>query len=371
MAKQSVIDLEKDKNSAKRTELNAPTFDYKESKGAEQNWDAYNHYRTTQKPASAQGTWTDSLNKTVNQIMNKEKFSYDLSADALYQQYKDQAIRNGNLAMMDTMGQAQAMTGGYGNSYAQSVGQQAYNSYLQQLDDKVPELYKLALDQYNQEVQNLYDKAGLLWKMDDSEYGKSQDALNNYYKELGVLFDNAKYMSDTEYNRALDNFKIMYNSHRNAVSDDQWQQKFDEGIRQFDVKYGVSGISGYTDDDTTVSAYDNGGVATAGIKRMQDLLGVTADGKWGAQSRAAAKKEYGTDDPAELYKKLVGNAFKEKERYADWDAGDWEGYLAQIRQKEGKAAALEELNYLTSKGLIPQGMVTYAAIGARGGQMGH
>jgi hypothetical protein len=57
--------------------------------------------------------------------------------------------------------------------------------------------------------------------------------------------------------------------------------------------------------------------------------------------------------------------------FSGFDAGDWEGYFAAIRQSEGKAAAEEELRTLTSKGLIPKNMVNYAAIGARGGQMGH
>ena len=88
-----------------------------------------------------QATYDQQLQDLYNQIVNRDKFSYDLNADALYQQYKDQYTTQGKLAMMDTMGQAQAMTGGYGNSYAQSVGQQAYQGYLQQLNDVIPELY--------------------------------------------------------------------------------------------------------------------------------------------------------------------------------------------------------------------------------------
>ena len=57
-------------------------------------------------------------------------------------------------------------------------------------------------------------------------------------------------------------------------------------------------------------------------------------------------------------------------QYADWGAADWEGYFAQIRQSEGKAAAEEELNYFISQGWIPKNMTSYAAIGARG-SLGH
>ena len=70
----------------------------------------------SQKPGQYTSPWQSQLNDIIDKIMNREKFSYDLNGDALYQQYKDQYTTQGKLAMMDTMGQAAAMTGGYGNS---------------------------------------------------------------------------------------------------------------------------------------------------------------------------------------------------------------------------------------------------------------
>lgn len=87
----------------------------------------------------------------VDRILNREDFSFNLNGDAIYQQYADQYARMGEMAMMDTMGQAQAMTGGYGNSYAQTVGQQAYQNYMQGLNEAIPDLYQMALDRYMME----------------------------------------------------------------------------------------------------------------------------------------------------------------------------------------------------------------------------
>ena len=70
----------------------------------------------SQKPGEYQSAWQSQLNAAIDKIMNREKFSYDLNADALYNQYKDQYINQGKMAMMDTMGQAAQLTGGYGNS---------------------------------------------------------------------------------------------------------------------------------------------------------------------------------------------------------------------------------------------------------------
>ena len=185
------------------------------------------------KPGEYQSTWQDQLNQIISQIQNREKFSYDLNGDALYQQYKDQYTTQGKLAMMDTMGQAAAMTGGYGNSYAHSVGQQAYQGYLQGLNDKVPELYQLALNQYNQEGQALYDQASLIAGMEDQAYGRHRDSVSDYYTELDRLTEDARYKAEDEYGKYMDNLSFLYQQDRDKVSDEQWQKTFDEGVRQY------------------------------------------------------------------------------------------------------------------------------------------
>ena len=108
----------------------------------------------------------------LNEYLNREPFEFDLNGDALYQQYKDKYIQQGKMAMMDTMGQAAAMTGGYGNSYAQSVGQQAYAAQLQNLNDVVPELYQMALDNYNRKGEEMLNKYALYSAEEQKDYDR-------------------------------------------------------------------------------------------------------------------------------------------------------------------------------------------------------
>ena len=150
------------------------------------------------------GTYGESLKAAMDRINNREKFSYDLNGDALYQQYKDQYITQGRMAMQDTMGQAAAMTGGYGNSYASTVGNQAYQGYLQKLNDVVPELYKLALDKYSLEGQELKDQYSLLKDQYNTEYGEHRDKVSDWYNEDSRL-SNAYYNeSNLDYSRYTD-----------------------------------------------------------------------------------------------------------------------------------------------------------------------
>ena len=261
-----------------------------------------------QKPGAYQSTWQDQLNETINQILNRDKFSYDLNGDALYQQYADQYMRQGKMAMMDTMGQAQAMTGGYGNSYAQSAGQQAYQGYLQQLNEVVPELYGMALDQYNREGQALYDQAALMGQQEDQDYGRYQDELNRWQSERDYQtgrfdaerdYDYGKWADgrDFGYDQYLNDLAFQYQQERDKVSDQQWQSEFDEAKRQYDQQYGLaaskgsggSGGSGGGNDNGSGSDNGNtGGLSKEAIKNVQRSLGVEADGIWGPVSQKAA-----------------------------------------------------------------------------------
>lgn len=229
-----------------QTQTQAPTFEYADYKPSDAvtQAEALLQQQLAQKPGEYQSTWQGQLNDTIQQILNREKFSYDLNGDALYQQYKDQYVNQGRLAMMDTMGQAQAMTGGYGNSYAQSVGQQAYQGYLQQLNEVVPELYGMALDQYNQEGQEMYNQAGLMAQMEDQDYGRYRDQLSDYYAELDRRTEDARYQSETDYGRWSDdrNFSYgqfaddrnyQYQQDRDAIADQQWQKQYEEQVRQY------------------------------------------------------------------------------------------------------------------------------------------
>ena len=167
------------------------------------------------------GTYGSALNTALDKIMNREKFSYDLNGDALYNQYKNQYMTQGKLAMADTIGQASSLTGGYGNSYAATVGNQAYQGYLQGLNDKVPELYQLALDKYNREGEDLQNQYALLANQYGTEYGEYRDKVADYNTELERLTN--AYNTERSYNYGLytDAYNRALGEYQQAVSEDQ------------------------------------------------------------------------------------------------------------------------------------------------------
>ena len=97
---------------------------YKPSNAVNAAKQAYTVHNS-EKPSAYTGKYDNLINDNLNNILNRKQFSYDANKDTLYNQYKDMYTRNGQTAMQDTMGNAALLTGGYGNSYATTAGQQA------------------------------------------------------------------------------------------------------------------------------------------------------------------------------------------------------------------------------------------------------
>ena len=132
--------------------------------------------KKAEKPFSSR--YTNLLKGTVNSINNRKPFEYDLNEDALYKQYAEQYKNLGNQAMQDTMANAATLTGGYGSSYATTAGQQAFNSYMEQLNDIVPNLYAQARSNYDSDTNRLYDQANLYAGLESNEWSKWSDNRN-------------------------------------------------------------------------------------------------------------------------------------------------------------------------------------------------
>lgn len=98
------------------------------------------------------------LKDALEGIRGYEDFQYDLNADMLYKQAVDNALQQGQMAMQDTMGNAAALTGGYGNSYAANVGNQAYQNYITQVNNNIPQFQQMALGVWQSGLDRLMNE---------------------------------------------------------------------------------------------------------------------------------------------------------------------------------------------------------------------
>lgn len=200
------------------------------------------------RPGDYKSQYEAQLNDMMDKILNRDPFKYDLNGDMLWQQYKDQYTTLGQQAMRDTMGNAAALSGGYGNSYASTAGNQAYQSYLQQLNERIPELYDRARNNYDRDLQWDLQAYELMNDRENQDYGRYRDTLSDYYNDLDRLndtylnernFDYSNFADrrDFDYNTWLNNRNFNYQQGRDLISDNQWQTSFDEDKRRYDQEW--------------------------------------------------------------------------------------------------------------------------------------
>jgi hypothetical protein len=196
--------------------------EYKPGDKVNQALDALNQHQAA-KPGDYVGRWDEQINGLLEQVLNRPAFNYDFNADPLYQQYKNQYVQQGKQAMQDTVAQASALTGGYGNSYAAAAGSGAYQQYLNQLNGVIPELYDAAYARYRGEGSDMMDKLGVLQGMDNTDYGRYRDKVSDWESMLDYL--TGRY--DTERN-------FDYGTYRDKVSD--WESMRDYLAGRYDTE---------------------------------------------------------------------------------------------------------------------------------------
>ncbi|MBR2415009.1 MAG: hypothetical protein IKB13_10960 [Clostridia bacterium] len=118
----------------------------------------------------------------LEELLHTQPFEFDLNADALYRQYRDSYSLRGEESAADAFGKAVSLTGGYANSYAQSVAAQTYDDYMLKLQDKGLQIYENAYDRYKQENDRKADIYKMISSREEEEYARLQDAEKEAYK---------------------------------------------------------------------------------------------------------------------------------------------------------------------------------------------
>lgn len=267
--------------------------------------------QTTQKPMGEQRSgysysgarpsysspYSSQIDDLLDSILNREDFSYDVDSDPLYQQYRAQYVREGDRAMRDTMGQAAALTGGYGSSYASTAGTQANDYYMSQLNDRVPELYQLAYQKYQNDVNDRYNQLSAFQGAENQAYGQYRDSMGDYQTDRAFdygLWGDAQaqenWQSQSEYQKAQDALaqqnwqtSLDYQKEQDALAQGNWQKEFEYQKQQDALAYALKKAS--ANSRSSGGGFDWGDAGTAGSKQVPND---TADGRDNPEKNSAA-----------------------------------------------------------------------------------
>ena len=289
--------------SAPRPMPDAPSYDFTSWDDTTKGEDAWKVYNDAKDAVFGYGDFTyanqTELDAIMDSILNRKPFSYNFNEDAFYQMYKDKYTKQGKMAAADVMGQAAAMTGGYGNSYAATVGNQAYLASLENLNDVLPELYQMAYDRYNQEGQDLYNKYGLLNSDYERAYGEYVNEYNKLMDALGI--------ARGDY---YDGADMYYAEQSNANSIEK--QRYEDAMAQY--KYVNDGNTG--DEPVYVDAPFFSPVVDPERKKFYDDLANTNTG----DTESIVVDESGVDDVSDDIKNKLAN-YTTKTGQANFVAG--------------------------------------------------
>lgn len=210
-----------------------------------------NYLEELKKRTEASKEAMDTAKQNYLEYEKNNPFKFDVNEDALYNQAVENYTKQGQLAMKDTIGQAAALTGGYGNSYAQTAGQQVYNAYLDQANDIIPEAYQRALDRYNIGKNNAL-----------AEYTLAKDEYSTTDTELqkAISFDQSE--------RAL------------KMQEESWDME--KRVAEENLSKATYSGKG--------NGYDNGKYSDYQIKLAQKLIGASPTGKWSIEDEALASE---------------------------------------------------------------------------------
>lgn len=262
----------------------------------------------------------------LDAILNREDFSWSKETDPQWSSYKKSYLREGDRATANALAQASAASGGRASTAAITAATQAGDYYATQLNDIIPTLYQQAYDRYLNEYSMMLQDLGAVNTQEQLDYAKYLDQLTQYNTDRNFAYDtylgnfnilqgqlsSLQGQDDVDYGRFLDQINLGIQQDETEYQRGQQEQALAQAQVDAILSAGgtpsaeLIGASGYTNEyvqaledayrkaeaeRTSASGgagYNNGGLTTSQIIQMQEALGVTADGKWGPATQAAA-----------------------------------------------------------------------------------
>jgi hypothetical protein len=190
-----------------------------------------------------QPTWADQYapmyNNQLNEVVNRQDFSYDPATDPNTQWYAQQYLMEGDRATENAIAQAAALSGGMPSSAAVTAGTQAGDYYAAQLTAKYPELYQQAYDRYVSEFNMDRAALGDVYDARNFDYGVYRGDVSDYqanrsfdYTDYLNQYEMARQAEQTAYDRAIYADETAYSRARDTLSDTRYDTEYADLMEQ-------------------------------------------------------------------------------------------------------------------------------------------
>jgi len=246
-----------------------------------------------EQPAAYDSQYQGQIDSTLKNISDREAFTYDPLKDVSYQGLAKLYQKQGEQAAKNTMGDAAALNGGFGSSYAVTASQQARNDFNQQLAAQIPALQEAAYNRYLGDFNMNMSALSALQAADDSAYGKHRDTVADVQWQYGQDYQGYRDdVADTQWQKSYDRSvyesdrDYKYQQSRDKVADDQWAKEY--ALQKKSVASNGTGSS------SRGGNYDSSITGNSGNGDNYDLAKLVAQGistvKGAAQKTTLKKK---------------------------------------------------------------------------------
>lgn len=183
---------------------------------------AYEHYKG----------YEDRIDKALRKIENQKDFEYDVEDDPNYQAYLEIAKRNAEDSYEDTLARAAAMTGGFASSNAIVAANQAKDAHFEKLQDQIPQFFNNAYERYNAERQREFDRLSSVLNTANNQFSNNMQAAMyfNQLQKAAEEWNRIRKQDETEQKRYDDNMAI---ENQRYADEKAWKEKVyaDENAR--------------------------------------------------------------------------------------------------------------------------------------------
>lgn len=145
-------------------------------------------------------TYADQLEAAVANV--GKPYQYDWNADQLYQDYKKGYMTEAQKAKNNVINAGKTLTGGYPDTYVDSVAQQQYSNYMTEINRLAPAFENLAYSQQMMENQDALKQAAMLADLSNTEYARYRDLVGDAQNNRKYEFNNYRYDTGREADEA-------------------------------------------------------------------------------------------------------------------------------------------------------------------------
>lgn len=205
---------------AAKSDMDAAIDAYRKQSGIVGNQEIYNNWNEK---------YGGRIEDALQAILNREKWSYNAEDDPAYRAYRDAYTREGNRAYQNAYAQMAANTGGYGSSAGMTAAGQQMNYYMQQLNNRIPELMQNSYNRYMNEQE--LNRAALqsLMNVGQSDYSKQYQANRDSISDVNAAnyYDYLRDKDARDYNRSVETEDRLWDYNKQLYADKVLQSKYD------------------------------------------------------------------------------------------------------------------------------------------------